>query len=116
VNRKGNAVEQQEEALRHIEGIILLDGTWSQAKALWWRNAWMLKCRRIVLAPERPSRYGRLRREPRRDGLSTIEAAAMLLARLEGKPEIEAALSASFERLLVRYREAHLADGGRRRH
>ena len=116
VNRKGNAVEQQEEALRHIEGIVLLDGTWSQAKALWWRNAWMLKCKRIVLAPKRPSRYGRLRREPRRDGLSTIEAAAMLLARLEGKPEIEATLTASFERLLVRYREAHLAEGGRRRH
>ena len=29
----------QDAALREIEGIILLDGTWSQAKALWWRNA-----------------------------------------------------------------------------
>ena len=75
----------------------MLDGTWSQAKALWWRNAWMLKCRRVVLGPARPSRYGRLRREPRRDGLSTIEAAAMLLSRLEQKPEIETALHASFE-------------------
>jgi DTW domain-containing protein YfiP len=116
VNRKGNAVEHQDEALRHIEGVVLLDGTWSQAKALWWRNAWMLKCKRVVLAPKRPSRYGRLRREPRRDGLSTIEAAAMLLARLEGRPEIEATLTASLERLLARYREAHSAEGGRRRH
>jgi DTW domain-containing protein YfiP len=91
--------------LRGIEGIILLDGTWSQAKALWWRNAWMLKCKRVVLGPKRPSRYGKLRREPRNDGLSTIEAAAMLLARLERKPEIESALHASFERLLARYRE-----------
>ena len=104
VNRKGNAVEHQDSALREIEGIILLDGTWSQAKALWWRNAWMLKCKRVVLGPQRPSRYGRLRREPRSDGLSTIEAAAMLLARLEGKPAIETALYASFERLLARYR------------
>jgi DTW domain-containing protein len=107
VNRKGNAVEHQEEALREIEGIILLDGTWSQAKALWWRNAWMLKCKRIVLAPKSPSRYGRLRREPRRDGLSTIEAAAMLIARLEARPEVEAALIAGFERLLARYRQIH---------
>jgi len=53
---------------------VLLDGTWSQAKALWWRNAWMLKCQRVILGPSRPSRYGQLRREPRRDGLSTIEA------------------------------------------
>ena len=76
-----------------------LDGNWSQAKALWWRNAWMLKCRRVILGPRQPSRYGRLRREPRRDSLSTIEAAAMLVSRLENRPEIEATLTASFEKM-----------------
>jgi tRNA-uridine aminocarboxypropyltransferase len=115
VNKNGNAVDHQDSALREIEGIILLDGTWSQAKALWWRNGWMLKCKRVVLGPKRPSRYGKLRREPRSDGLSTIEAAAMLLARLERKPEIETALVASFERLLARYRETYPASGPRRR-
>ena len=60
---------------------------------MWWRNAWMLKCRRVLLARARPSRYGKLRKEPRRDGLATIEAAAMLLARLEENPKIEAALN-----------------------
>jgi tRNA-uridine aminocarboxypropyltransferase len=105
LNRRGEAEREQDALLRGIEGVVLLDGTWSQAKALWWRNPWMLKCRRVILGPRRPSRYGRLRREPRRDGLSTIEAAAMLLARLEGRPEIEEALTASFERLLARYRE-----------
>jgi DTW domain-containing protein YfiP len=104
VDKHGKAVERQEAVLAEIEGVIVLDGSWSQAKTLWWRNGWMLKCRRIVLAPKRPSRYGRLRREPRRDGLSTIEAAAMLLARLEHKSEIETALNASFEQLLARYR------------
>jgi tRNA-uridine aminocarboxypropyltransferase len=115
VNKNGNAVDRQDSALREIEGIILLDGTWSQAKALWWRNGWMLKCKRVVLGPKRPSRYGKLRREPRSDGLSTIEAAAMLLARLERKPEIETALNASFERMLARYREARPMSGARRR-
>jgi DTW domain-containing protein YfiP len=115
VNKNGNAVDHQDQALREIDGIILLDGTWSQAKALWWRNGWMLKCKRVVLAPKRPSRYGRLRREPRSDGLSTIEAAAMLLARLERKPEIETALNASFERLLARYRETRAGSPARRR-
>jgi len=114
VNKNGNAVDHQDSALREIEGIILLDGTWSQAKALWWRNGWMLKCKRVVLGPKRPSRYGRLRREPRSDGLSTIEAAAMLLARLERKPEIETALHASFERLLARDRELRPPPGARR--
>jgi len=111
VNRKGNAVDDQDAALREIEGIVLLDGTWSQAKALWWRNGWMLKCQRVVLGPKRRSRYGRLRREPRSDGLSTLEAAAMLLTRLEDKPEIEATLIASFERLLARYRALHPGSG-----
>ena len=76
----------------------------------------MLKCKRVVLGPKRPSRYGKLRREPRSDGLSTIEAAGMLLARLERKPEIETALQASFERLLARYREVRPVLGaGRQR-
>ncbi len=102
LNRKGGAAEDQN--LSEIDGVILLDGTWSQAKALWWRNAWMLKTKRIALNPRRPSHYGKLRKEPRRDGLSTLEAAAMLLSRLEKKPEIETALVASFDKLLDRYR------------
>jgi DTW domain-containing protein YfiP len=106
LNRKGELERDQERLLGDIEGVVLLDGNWSQAKALWWRNAWMLKCRRVILGPPRPSRYGKLRREPRCDGLSTIEAAAMLVSRLENRPEIEAALTASFERLLARYRES----------
>ena len=105
LDRKGEAEADQEGALSDIEGVVVLDGTWSQAKTLWWRNPWMLKCRRVVLGPRRPSRYGKLRREPRREGLSTIEAAAMLLGRLD-RPEIEETLVASFERMLAKYRAA----------
>ena len=104
LDRKGAARSDQDAALAEIEGIVILDGSWSQAKALWWRNPWMLKCRRVVLGPRRPSRYGKLRREPRREGLSTIEATALLLSRLEDKPEIERSLVQTFERLLERYR------------
>ncbi len=64
INRKGEIEDNQRAILKDIEGIVLLDGTWSQAKALWWRNAWMLKCQRVILGPARPSRYGQLRREP----------------------------------------------------
>ena len=92
-------------ALVGSPGILVLDGTWSQAKALWWRNAWMLKCQRIILGPKRPSLYGKLRKEPRADGLSTIEAAGMTIARLEGRPDIETALNDTFARLLAQYRE-----------
>jgi len=104
VDRSGAALPDQDAALAEIDGVIVLDGSWSQAKALWWRNPWLLKCRRVVLAPWRPSHYGKLRREPRREGLSTIEAVALLVSRLEAAPEIETALVARFDRLLERYR------------
>jgi DTW domain-containing protein YfiP len=110
INRKGEIEDNQRAVLKDIEGIVLLDGTWSQAKALWWRNAWMLKCQRVILGPSRPSRYGKLRREPRRDGLSTIEAAAMLLSSLEKRPDIAETLHASFERMLTKYREVQSAQ------
>jgi tRNA-uridine aminocarboxypropyltransferase len=105
LDRKGAALSDQDQALADLDGIILLDGSWSQAKALWWRNAWMLKARRLVLDTGKPSRYGRLRKEPRRDSVSTLEAAAFALARLEHRPEIEIKLLASFEAMLRKYRE-----------
>jgi len=66
-----------------------------------------------VLNPSRPSRYGLIRREPRRDSLSTLEAAGLALARIERKPEIETELVASFEQMLARARSVALdAEGG----
>src|SRR5258707_13241798 len=59
INRKGEVEDHQRAILGDIEGIVLLDGTWSQANALWWRNAWMLNCQRVILGPNRPSRYGK---------------------------------------------------------
>jgi len=65
----------------------------------------MLKCQRVILGPSHPSRYGKLRREPRRDGLSTIEAAALVLSYLERRSDIADTLNASFAQMLKRYRE-----------
>jgi len=104
LDSKGRPLPEQEDALSEIDGVIVLDGSWSQAKTLWWRNPWVLKCRRLALNPKQPSRYGKLRREPRREGLSTLEAAALTVARLGGQPEIESALGLSFARLLSAYR------------
>lgn len=106
IDRKGGLEHAQNAILNSIEGVVVLDGTWSQAKALWWRNPWMLKCQRVILGPQQLSLYGKLRREPRSDGLSTIEATALLLARLEKRPETADALFGAFERMLTKYREA----------
>ncbi len=106
---KGKAVEDQTAALTDIDGVVIFDGTWSQAKTLWWRNAWVLKAKRIALKPAAPSLYGHLRKEPRKEGLSSMEAAGMVLARLEGRPEIETALRQTFGEMLARYRAAKKA-------
>lgn len=113
LDRHGELAENQASALRGLEGIILFDGSWSQAKTLWWRNAWVLKCPRLVLRPSQASLYGKLRKEPRREGLSTLEAAAFTLSRLERKPEIEKAMLSTFRRMLQRYRAALEPQGGK---
>lgn len=104
VTKKGDAAPGGDAALASLEGIILLDGNWAQAKALWWRNAWMLKCRRLVLQPPHESLYGNLRKEPRKESVSTIEAAAYTLAALENDPALAEKILPPFRLLLDRAR------------
>src|SRR5262249_40878710 len=40
VDRKGQPLADQAAARRGLGGLVALDGNWSQAKALWWRNPW----------------------------------------------------------------------------
>ncbi len=104
VTKKGGVAEGQADILKNLEGIILLDGNWQQSKALWWRNAWLLKCRRLVLQPPHPSLYGNLRQEPRPESVSTIEAAAYTLAVLDGDPALADQILAPFRLLLDKAR------------
>ena len=80
-----------------IGGLILLDGTWAQAKTLWWRNAWLLKSQRIYIVPKAKSLYGNLRKEPRPECVSTLEAAAETLSFLGIDSQVEDALKAAFK-------------------
>jgi len=102
LDRGGMPAADQDAMLRGLDGVVLLDGSWSEAKTLWWRNPWLLKLRRLILNPRHRSRFGRLRREPRHDALSTLEAAALLLKHLDpGGPEAEAALLRALDRLIA---------------
>jgi DTW domain-containing protein YfiP len=100
LDRHGEPIDDPSGILRALRGIVLLDGTWSQAKTLWWRNPWLLKLHRLVLDPPHPARLGRLRREPRREALSTIEAAALALRHLEADAQASDALAAALERMM----------------
>jgi len=106
VDKKGAPSRVQDKFISALEGIILLDGNWSQAKALWWRNAWLLKCHRLVLQPPRASLYGNLRKEPRKESVSTIEAAAYVLADLDKDEALADKILVPFEALLKKARGA----------
>src|ERR1700720_75663 len=110
LDRSGMPTADQDAMLRSLAGVVLLDGSWSEAKTLWWRNPWLLRLRRLVLTPGHRSRLGRLRREPRREALSTLEAAALLLKHLDGGPEIEGALLNRLDRLIAEARTIHPAQ------
>jgi hypothetical protein len=79
-------------------GIVVLDGSWKQAKAMWWRNSWLLKLARITLNPEHQS----LRGQSKKEGLATIEAIAMLMDCLGEDAEIGKTLRGKFEELIVK--------------
>jgi DTW domain-containing protein len=99
----------------NLEGIVVLDGTWSKAKTLWWRNPWLNKLNRLTLDPKKPSIYGRLRAEPRREFVSTLESVAAALTLCGEPPEIQAGLERVFRTLVQRVRDAHLLPAPARR-
>ena len=101
VTRRGTVLEPAS-----LEGIIALDGTWSKAKTLWWRNPWLNKLNRITLTPKQPSIYGRLRAEPRREFVSTLESVRAALTLCGESREVEASLQRSFRTLVQRVRDA----------
>ncbi len=91
-----------------LEGIVVLDGTWSKAKTLWWRNPWLTKLNRLTLKPKQPSIYGHLRAEPRREFVSTLESVAAALTLCGEAPDIEAGLLRVFRTLVQRVRDAKI--------
>jgi len=109
LDAKGEPLADQRGARAGLEGLIALDGNWAQAKALWWRNAWLTRLRRFVVVPDGPSLYGDLRREARPDAVSTLEAVGLALGALEGNAAVREALLVPFRALLAKAR----ADGAR---
>lgn len=110
-SRSGKAVEPAS-----LAGIIALDGTWSKAKTLWWRNPWLNKLNRLNLKPSQPSIYGRLRVEPRREFVSTLESVAQALTLCGEPPEVEENLRRTFRTLVQRVRDAELIPGKAKPH
>ena len=116
---KGEPLADQRGARAGLKGLIALDGNWAQAKALWWRNAWLTRLRRFVVVPDGPSLYGDLRREARPDAVSTLEAVGLALSVLEGNAAVRETLLVPFRALLAKARAEGVREikrDRRRRH
>ena len=66
--------------------LIVVDGTWTQARQMVERAPVLAALPRYTFTPSAPSEY-RIRHEPAADYLSTIEALVHVLGVLEGHPE-----------------------------
>jgi DTW domain-containing protein len=84
------------------KGIVLLDGTWPEVKAMWWRNPWLSKLKRLVLKPVGKSLYREKRKEPRKEAISTLESLAMILKTIDSDRfgNVETRLLARLQELL----------------
>ena len=77
-----DAVEPEALPQDACRNLIVLDGTWIQARKMFARNALLRSLPRVGFAPYLPSRY-RIRREPAPHCRATIEAVVEALERLE---------------------------------
>lgn len=62
--------------------LVLIDGTWFQAKKIHDAHSWLGELPQLSLSPSKPSRY-RIRREPKPHYVATIEAIVEALSLLE---------------------------------
>lgn len=93
------AVDLADANVRGPITLVVVDGTWWQARKLLKRNAVLAALPQIRFTPPAPSRY-RIRREPAEDCVATVEALAHVLGALEGEPERFASLLRPFEAMV----------------
>ena len=94
--------------------LVILDGTWNQAKTLLRDIPALHALPRYKLAPDSPGRY-RIRREPDAISLSTLEAAVAALRTLEPATGGFDQLVAAFETMVDRQLEHAKSEFGWRR-
>lgn len=94
--------------------LVVLDGTWWQARKLFRQNPELGRLPRYSLSPSAPSRY-RIRREPALHCISTIEAIAEALSLLEPGGFERESLLGPFD-AMVEQQLAYARERGSRRH
>ncbi len=79
--------------------VIVVDGTWPQARKIIRTNPLLERLPRLAFTPQQPSNY-RIRREPALHCVSTVEAVVELLGQLEGQRERLQPMLTAFSRMV----------------
>jgi len=82
-----------------VRYMIVIDATWRKAKKIWELNADLHRLTALRLAGGKESNY-RIRKEPEKGYLSTVEGIVEGLRMLEGKPEGYQSLLALFNEMI----------------
>lgn len=91
-----NALTIEQVISRTFKNIILLDGTWRKVARLMHLNPWLSELPCMAIQPEMASQY-KIRKSPREDGLSTIEAAVAVLNGVSPEQDYSAILPAFYK-------------------
>jgi DTW domain-containing protein YfiP len=92
------SLSAQQTQQRHFKYLILLDGTWRKVARLMHLNPWLSEVASIAIEPSNTSEY-KIRKSPRDDGLSTIEAAIHVLNNLHNAQDYTPILRA-FQKMI----------------
>ncbi|MCC6763366.1 MAG: DTW domain-containing protein [Deltaproteobacteria bacterium] len=79
--------------------LVVLDGTWIQARKMLARSRRLQRLPRVAFTPPRPGLY-RIRREPAAHCLATVEAVVQVLGRLENDPDRFVPLLRAFDQMV----------------
>lgn len=79
--------------------VIVVDGTWPQARKIIRSTPLLQRLPRIAFTPERPSNY-RIRKEPAFHCVSTVEAVVEVLGQLEGRRDAYRPMLEAFARMV----------------
>lgn len=99
LENKKSALASQREEFKHL---LILDGTWRKVRRLFHLNSWLSELPHITLNPRERSNY-RIRKSPREDGLSTIEAGVEAFSWLDPERDYRPILGVLDK--MVRYQE-----------
>lgn len=92
------AISTQQASGQAFKNLILLDGTWRKVTRMLHVNPWLQQLPCLAIDAQHASQY-KIRKSPRADGLSTIEAAAYVLNELHGEQDFSPILKA-FEKMI----------------